>query len=72
MKITDFTQSHRFTRSVHTFNLTINGKEVEGTYEWEESNWSTDDDIVIENDEELTEEEHEAVCEYVYDKFGNI
>jgi hypothetical protein len=59
---------------VHAFNLTINGKEVEGTYEWEESTWGIDDAIVIENvnDDELTDEEHEAVCEYVYDKFDNI
>jgi hypothetical protein len=57
---------------VHAFNLTINGKEVEGTYEWEESTWGTDDDIVIENDEQLTEEEYEAVWRYVHDKFSGL
>ena len=72
MEITDFAQSHRFTRSVYTFNLIINGKEVEGEYEWEESTWSTDDNIVIENDEQLTQHEYEAVCDYVYDKFSGL
>lgn len=72
MTITDFTQNHRFTRQVYNFNLTINGKEVEGTYEWEESTWSDDADIVIENDSNLTEEEYEAVSDYVYEKFGNL
>lgn len=72
MTITDFTQNLRFTRQVYIFNLTINGKEVEGTYEWEENSWGDGVDIVIENDSNLTEEEYEAVSDYVYDKFGNL
>jgi hypothetical protein len=72
MEITDFAQSHRFTRSVYTFNLIINGKEVEGDYEWEESTLSTEDDIVIENYEQFTEEEYEAVCDYVRAKFSDM
>lgn len=72
MTITDYTQSHKFTRSVFAFDLLINGKEVQGTYEQEDSDWSIDSNILIENDEDLTEEEYEAVSDYVYDKFGNL
>ena len=70
MKIEDFTSKHSFTRVVFKFDLTVNGKEVNGTYEREESEWSMDDDIVIENDDDLTEDEYEAVCDYVYEKFS--
>ncbi len=65
MKITDFVKDHKYTKTVYKFYLTINEKDVEGTYEIEDSGWLCEDDVIIENIDDLTDEEQDAVIEYV-------
>jgi hypothetical protein len=63
--IEDFSHNVRRASTIHDFSLSINGKEVSGTYEVWTTEWSIDDELVIEDEDTLTEDEYTAVEEYV-------
>jgi len=65
MKVTDFVKEHKYTKTVYKFSLMIGEKEVEGTYEVEDDDWSSSDDVIIENIDDLTDEEQEAIIDFV-------
>lgn len=63
--IEDFCISTRRTSTIFDFSLSINGKGVSGTYELWVSAWSIDDELVIEDEDALSEDEYTAVEEYI-------
>lgn len=69
MIITDFTKDHKYTKTVYKFSLMINEKEVEGTYSVEDDDWSSSDEMIIENIDNITDDEQDAILDHLQNKY---
>ena len=69
MIITDFTKDHKYTKTVYKFSLMIDEKEVEGTYSVEDDDWSSSDEMIIENIDDITDEEQDAILDHLQNNY---
>lgn len=69
MIITDFTKDHKYTKTVYKFSLMIGEKEVEGTYSVEDDDWSSSDEMIIENIDDITDEEQDAILDHLQNNY---